>query len=853
MSDSSNAFFQLDKGIQRFIWEQKWESLRDIQEMSIPVVLPGDKDVIIAASTASGKTEAAFLPALTKILKTQGLIVYISPLKALINDQFGRLGALCEDLEIPVWPWHGDISRSVKDRFYKNRRGVLLITPESIEAMLCNRGSSIGAIFSKCDYVIIDELHAFMGSERGKQLQSLLHRIERIIGKKVVRVGLSATLGDMNMAAHFMRPGFGQEVVLLEAPGQRLDLDMKFKGYEEPSMKGKAGEAAQNRGNPIESSTGDDLDDDDLTSDAASECEAPPIEDSQTPELQPTGLNESAGSTEVQEIPDSEPTEHEESSFSKGDVDNEVPQHKTPGSYHLIAQHIFLKCADSNNLVFPNSRSEVERFTNLLNALCKQHKIPNRFWPHHGSLSKDIRAETEAALKQKERPASAVCTNTLELGIDIGAVKSVAQIGPPGSVSSLRQRLGRSGRRKGEKAILWGYCMEQELDDKSPIDDKLRVNLLQSCAMVYLLFEGWYEPPAVSGQHYSTLVQQMLSFIAQNGGATLQQLYLLLCDKGCPFEGVSKKDFISLTRELAGHDLLVQDQSGVLLHGVSGEQFVNHYTFYAAFATDEEYRIVANGKMLGSLPVAFTLVVGQRLLFAGKTWVVLALDEKSKTISVKRSRGGAPPMFVGKPAQVHTKVHQKMRELLKSQEPIPFLDETASRLFSQARETYVSMNLEETIIIDSQDRMLIFTWLGDAANETLSCLINSTGATAVSCGPFIEVSKCGILSHQIMEAVLSAKFLNPEMLDAALQDALNLEREKWDWALPEELLRKSYISLHLDPEGARQWVLESEEKLMLFIGDSAEPPFDDDEILEEVEESEQGEESEEGGIEERAA
>ncbi|MGQ7436223.1 DEAD/DEAH box helicase, partial [Streptococcus suis] len=91
---------------------------------------------------------------------TDGLIVYISPLKALINDQFGRLDRLCEDLDIPVWPWHGDIGSTTKQRFFRKRTGVLLITPESLEAMLCNRGTSVAGIFKGAAFVIVDELHA---------------------------------------------------------------------------------------------------------------------------------------------------------------------------------------------------------------------------------------------------------------------------------------------------------------------------------------------------------------------------------------------------------------------------------------------------------------------------------------------------------------------------------------------------------------------------------------------------------------------------------------------------------------------------------------------------------------------
>jgi len=122
MAESSTSFYRLDERIQRYIWAEGWESLRDAQEAAIPLIINADRDVIVAAATATGKTEAAFLPALTHMLQLDepGLIVYISPLKALINDQFDRFDRLCEQLDIPVWPWHGDISASIKTGFSAN-------------------------------------------------------------------------------------------------------------------------------------------------------------------------------------------------------------------------------------------------------------------------------------------------------------------------------------------------------------------------------------------------------------------------------------------------------------------------------------------------------------------------------------------------------------------------------------------------------------------------------------------------------------------------------------------------------------------------------------------------------------
>jgi ATP-dependent Lhr-like helicase len=730
MSDSS-SFLQLDERIQRYIWSEGWTELRDAQEMAIPFIVPADRDVIIAAATAAGKTEAAFLPALTHLLKSEpinGLIVYISPLKALINDQFGRLGKLCEDLDVPVWPWHGDISAGLKTKFRKNPKGVLLITPESVEALLCNQGTSVGSLFAEIVYFIVDELHAFIGSERGKQLQSLLYRIEHAIGRSVPRVGLSATLGDMRLAADFLRPGAGERVELVESRDAHAELRVLVKGYEEPAV-----------------------------------------------------VSQSA---------------------AKNNEDGESSEPTAPAQ---VCTDLFGVLRGSNNLVFPNSRREVERYTHNLSQMCAAERVPNEFWPHHGNLSKEIRAETEAALKQNERPATAICTNTLELGIDIGAVKSVAQIGPPPSVASLRQRLGRSGRRKGEPAILRGYCIEDEITSKSDIFSQLRLGTVQMAAMISLLSEKWFEPPVAEGAHLSTLVQQVLALIAQNGGASPAQLFKELVAPGAPFAGLSAEEFKELLRHLGKKGLLTQESSGLLLHGAVGEKLVNHYSFYAAFATEEEFRLVAGGRTLGSLPISQTLRAGQHILFAGRTWRVEEVNEQEKTIYVAKAKGGAPPLFSGGGGRVHTRVRQRMRELLASDSHVNFLDETGQQFLQEGRRAYTRFGLGERTILNQGTQALVLTWLGDSANEAIACLLSRRGMTAWIAGPGVEVFGKKHEMDDVVAALAGAAAEEPPPLSAMLDGATNLLREKWDWALPQPLLQKAYGSLYLNIEEALTW------------------------------------------------
>ena len=238
MSEST-GFNKLHRGIQKWVWGQKWTSLRDIQEEAIEPVLDAACDIVISASTAAGKTEAAFLPACSKIMEKSpdGIgILYISPLKALINDQYRRLQGLCDILDISVTPWHGDVLRSVKIKQQKNPNGILLITPESLESLLLNQGIWCSKAFNALCYIIVDEFHAFLGTERGCQLQSLMHRLEFLLQRTIPRIALSATLGDMQQVADSLRPNKKLPCKIIKSTVSHSDLKIQLRGYLAPAQ-----------------------------------------------------------------------------------------------------------------------------------------------------------------------------------------------------------------------------------------------------------------------------------------------------------------------------------------------------------------------------------------------------------------------------------------------------------------------------------------------------------------------------------------------------------------------------------------------------------------------------------------
>ncbi|MBQ7061241.1 MAG: DEAD/DEAH box helicase [Clostridia bacterium] len=218
--------------IRDFIYRNGWQSLRAIQVAAADVIFNTDDNLLLSASTASGKTEAAFFPILTLFSedppKSVGAL-YIGPLKALINDQFLRLNDLLEEAEIPVWHWHGDVSSSHKTKLLKSPSGILQITPESLEALLMHKHAYIPKLFSDLRFIIIDEVHSLMRGDRGGQTLCLIERLSRLANVSPRRIGLSATIGDLTQAGDFLSAGTGRRTAIprIELKGIRWRLSME--------------------------------------------------------------------------------------------------------------------------------------------------------------------------------------------------------------------------------------------------------------------------------------------------------------------------------------------------------------------------------------------------------------------------------------------------------------------------------------------------------------------------------------------------------------------------------------------------------------------------------------------------
>lgn len=732
----NSAFDQLDPRVQKWVYKQGWDILRDIQEMSIPPILEGKTDLVISASTAAGKTEAAFLPACSAIANNKdGFgILYISPLKALINDQYRRLESLCDDLDMTVTPWHGDSLQSRKKKAKQDPEGILLITPESLESLLMREPGWVISAFESLQYIIIDEYHAFIGSERGCQLQALMHRLECLLERQtspIPRIALSATLGDMDSVLDYLRPSKSIPCELIIGKQSQSSLKMQVRGY-------------------------------------------------------------------LEKEPDT-------SSIAAGEISAAI------SAEQQIALDLYDALRGDSHLVFANSRQRTENFAVMLSDLCEKNHVPNEFFPHHGSLSKELRTDLESRLQKETLPTTAVCTMTLELGIDIGKVKSVAQVTAPHSVASLRQRLGRSGRRD-TPAILRMYITEKELNANSSVGDKLRLELLQSLAMIrLLLMEKWYEPSDTHLYHFSTLLHQTLAVTAQWGGVRPDQLWGLLC-KGGLFGAVEVGHFKQLLSHMGDLNLIIQMGSGELVLGELGEQLVGHYSFYAVFKTPEEYRIVVEGKTLGTLPIDSVIIPEQYIVFGGRRWKVIDVDVEKKVILVSSAKGGQPPKFGGGGMSVHDRIRQEMFEIYRSgdyrivigETKLDFLDSTGKGLFHEGLGFYQQTGLDKNSLIQQGTSVYIIPWMGDRIVNTLYVMLIQAGFDVDCYAGVIEVEKSQLST--VKRALKSFILLSDASNADLAKPVKNKDIEKYDHFLPEELLNLSYGEKAFDVKSTLKWI-----------------------------------------------
>ncbi len=683
-----------------------WTGFREVQERAFDVLFDTDRHLLIASGTSSGKTEAAMIPIIASLHEdpAPGIgALYVGPTKALIDDQFSRLDRMLRESRIPVNGWHGDVDDGRKRRLMAHPEGILQITPESLEGILDNHPESVGAMFSGLRFVVVDEVHSFMSSDRGLQLLCLLERMHRMCGCSPRRVGLSATVSDPDAAAEWLASGTGGEVDVVSSDDRR-SCRMGIKHFTFPPK-------------------------------------------------DPEGSRERAVSRYYSEL------------------------FRLTDPYSCI--------------VFTNSRAGAERTARSLAKVSAARGSRNPVRVHHGSLSGGVRKTAEDDLKG-DRNATVVATVTLELGMDIGGLDRVVQIGAPYSCSSLVQRMGRSGRRDGRQEMVM-FCND-DLGEWRPGIEGVSLELARGIAETELyLGEGWTEPMSPDPLPYGLLFHQTLAVLK---GAQRDMRFGDLCDEVLslsPFSGITREDYRLLLKHMINKRILMQTEDLTLIIGPRGEQVAFGRDFQAVFEVREETEVRSGGSTVGT--VQGSPDVGATVALAGRVWLVTRRGDG--WAEAVETDGEADARWRSEPPAVHDRVMAKTRDVLLSDEDFPYLDSSARETLGYSRRTFRNSGAGD-VFVPTEDGFEIYPWLGSVKFDTLRRMLERVRGVRVAYAysPLVIGIDTRLTVKEICEALDGTREDDDRW--SLIGESENLRHGKYDRYVPDALLADAFVAKFLD-------------------------------------------------------
>jgi ATP-dependent helicase Lhr and Lhr-like helicase len=588
-----------------------WDALRPLQEQTF-LAAAGGNDLLVLAPTAGGKTEAALIPVIDRILK-EGLAgiacLYISPLKALINDQEERVNTLARPAGITVRMWHGDVPKG--ERRWDEPPQILMITPESLEVLL--HDPVLSADLAPLTAVVIDEVHAFVPDLRGVHLQVLLERLDQVAARKVQRIGLSATVGNPEAILGWLS-GEGRQGQVVRTPG--LPAEKRF-------------------------------------------------------------------------------------SFI-------VEEDRAELNRRLIGV-----VAGRRALVFVKSRSEAEKVRRAIEG-----QVPHAF-VHHSALASELRRAAEEATAE-EGPVCIICTSTLELGIDIGDLDLVVQVGPPSSVSSFLQRLGRSGRR-GTPAMMT-FLLEGSED------------LLITLAVIEAAAAHQVEPLSPPERPYTVVLQQMLLYLIHNRQTSLSSLthhLLPLFPSLSAMPGV----ITLMVDHLVDLGVITVDGPLLMLGDVGEKTFggAGRKDLFSILSSGAEFRVVTpDGDLIGRLDGrALHLQPGDAFPLGGRLWSVAGCDQQHHLLIVTRAspdQRSSPIFWLGSRSALTPLVTRGMLGILAAGGTTVPVDEGGEALLAAVCSTYPAMVRPDGLQVWEEPlatgfRVVVLSFYGSLFNQVLATLL----------------------------------------------------------------------------------------------------------------------------------
>lgn len=700
----SKTFYLLSDMFQKKIWDMGWDRFTRVQDKTIPVIINTGKDVVISSGTASGKTEAAFLPILSIVEKTATKelnVLYISPLKALINNQFERIEKLCQESYIPIHRWHGDISGSRKKKLIDNPAGILQITPESIESLFINRTNELRFLFGNLKFIVVDEVHTFLDSDRGVHLRSLLSRITRFTKDKPRIIGLSATIESFALVKQWVNHRDTDNVEIIDVKGNEKDLFFYLMHFN----------ACSNITKPVE-------------------------------------LYE-----DLRELT----------------------------KYH-------------DSLIFCNSRAEVEEATVFLNRLSEAEGKGRCYYAHHSSIDKREREFVEKTMASSTEPKSVIATSSLELGIDIGEIDYVIQIDDTFTVSSLKQRLGRSGRKRGADQYLQVYTTNND-------------SLVQSIAVIDLLLGKWTEPAKGYPLPYDILFHQIISICQEMNGIRVKDLVDIIKNNDA-FYSLPEADIYYIINHMIEKEYLEQMKgSHELIVGLEGERLLRGKEFYSVFIAQDQFEVREGIKRIGSIDRNFLVSQGDNIILSGRLWTIIDIDFDRNKIYVKKAVDGKPPRYSSGGADLHPKIPKRMHEILCGDRRFEFIDANAQKHLEEQRHPfhYYEIVPNERVIWDEGAEMLFETYTGTRIFQTLVWMLRKYGIgikEVDGIGRITIDGSCDLIG--ILEDMKKKDWSPNELLKYTSEKEMFVS--KYSPYLPKAIQDKMHLAHRVDIEGVKTFL-----------------------------------------------
>lgn len=686
-----DPFDRLHPGVQYHLANTlRWSGLRPTQAAAVEPVLAGS-DVLVLAPTAGGKTEAAMFPLLSRMATEdwQGVsVLYVCPLRALLNNLQPRIDGYCRWLGRTAAVWHGDVSQGQRHKIMARRPDVLLTTPESLESMLVSTKVEPRVLFSGLRAVVVDEIHAFAGDDRGWHLLAVLERLARITEHPLQRIGLSATVGN---------------------PAELLE-------WLQGSFRGRAASVVD-----------------------------PAVEPSSAP-----------------------------------DITVDYVASLTNAAKVIAALH-----AGEKRLVFVDSRRQAEELAASLRELDIETYVS------HSSLSAAERRRSEAAFAEA-RDTVIVATSTLELGIDVGDLDRVIQIGSTRTVASFLQRLGRTGRRPGTTRNCLFLCLDDE-------------GLLLATGMLQRWAGGWVEPVTAPPHPRHIAAQQLLALCLQQHrvGTTEWTSWwgdLAVFDSSAP----------QIVEFLISEGYFETD--GPFLHiGPEAERRFGRRYFSdltAVFTAPPEFIVLAGRQEIGTIgtEVLTEKVDGPRLLLlGGRSWKVTHVDWDRRRCFVEPTDDGGKAKWSGLPGGLSYEVARGMREVLLGATPagVTFTSR-ASTMLNELRAGFADTVAADGTIVylpgGSAGRW--WTWAGTAANRTLQASLPDVVDPRQRIDEKSIRLLPGVTAAEFSQALSGVQWRAPDV------DANALRGLKFSAALPPELAEHTLAARLGDIPHARDVVAE---------------------------------------------